>query len=150
MDSNQRIFLLVDDDSDDRELFLEAVESLDPPVQCLVAIDGQDALDLLASLNDEDLPEVIFLDVNMPVMNGWDCLKTIKQQEKYKHIPVIMCSTSSHQREIDTAIDLGALCFCVKPEKFTTLKQIVEIVNKHLGDNLQEELQKSKTVSFKC
>ncbi len=148
MDLNKRIFLLVDDDEDDRELFEEAIQSLDSQMKCHLATDGKQALDLLAGLT-EGLPNVIFLDINMPVMNGWHCLKSIKLEEKYKNIPVIMYSTSSHQREVDIAIDLGAMCFCVKPEKFSTLKQILEVVNNNLGGDLLQKLKQNSSGSFR-
>jgi CheY-like chemotaxis protein len=148
MDLNKKIFLLIDDDKDDRELFVEAVESFDSQITGYMAVDGQQALDLLESLSD-GLPDIIFLDINMPVMNGWHCLKALKHDERYRHIPVIMYSTSSHQREVDIAIDLGALCFCVKPEKFSTMKHILEIVHHHLGGKLIEELKKNSEGSFR-
>jgi CheY-like chemotaxis protein len=148
MPINKKIFFLADDDADDRELFGEALESLDSQVTCYMAIDGQQALDLLSTLTNH-LPHVIFLDINMPVMNGWHCLKSIKLEEKYKNIPVIMYSTSSHQREVDIAIDMGALCFCVKPEKFGTLKQILEAVSNNLGENLLQELKQDSSGSFR-
>ena len=148
MDSNKKIFLLVDDDNDDRELFMEAIQTISSQIKCHLATDGQDALDLLGSFTDE-LPDVIFLDINMPVMNGWNFLRAIKLKEEYKNIPVIMYSTSSNQREVDTAIDMGALCFCLKTEKFSSLKQILETVIKNLGANLLQELKQNNNTHFR-
>ena len=117
MSQNKKIFLLVDDDGDDRSLFYEALQSIDPKFICFMAEDGRQALNLLAE-NTGNLPNVIFLDINMPVISGWQCLKSLKTEPLYKNIPVIMYSTSSHQRDMEIAIELGALCFCVKPENF--------------------------------
>lgn len=129
------IFLLVDDDGDDRHLFTEAAGLIQPQITCYVSENGKQAIELLSDLSKQ-LPHVIFLDVNMPVMNGWNCLKELKSNERLKDIPVIMYSTTSHQREVDIACEMGAHCFCVKPEKFTLLKQILEVINKNIGSDL--------------
>ena len=147
MNFPNKIFLLVDDDKDDRDLFVEAIESIKIMVKCHVSHNGQGALDLLSGLSDH-LPHVIFLDINMPVMNGWDCLRKLKADDKYKNIPVIMCSTSSSRGESKTAFDLGALCFCTKPDSFSILKQTLEIVSNNLGENLLDAIKKSNIRSF--
>ncbi|MES2592990.1 MAG: response regulator [Bacteroidota bacterium] len=141
------IILLVDDDADERSLFVEAAGTINPPVICHVSPDGKEAMEFLEK-NSDNLPGVIFLDINMPVMNGWHCLKELKSKERLKDIPVIMYSTSSRQREIDIAIDLGAVCFCVKPENFNMLKQILETVNNNLGSNLVEALKQNNLKLF--
>ncbi len=66
-------FLLADDDTDDRELFREALAKIDSPIICYCASDGKE---VLAKLNNKDflLPDIIFLNVNMLGMNGWECL----------------------------------------------------------------------------
>src|SRR5688572_5969241 len=70
-------FLLTDDDKDDRELFSEALASIDPGIICHGAEHGRDALRILNSL-DGSKPDIIFIDINMPVMNGWELLHTLK------------------------------------------------------------------------
>jgi CheY-like chemotaxis protein len=129
----KKTILLVDDDSDDRQLFCEALECVDASVICYYATDGKEALDVLAK---KETPQLIFLDINMPHMNGWQCLKAIKESEIYKHIPVLMYSTSSNQREVDMALNLGALCFFTKPDNFSELKNILEVVAENLHKNL--------------
>jgi CheY-like chemotaxis protein len=121
----KKIFLLADDDGDDRHLFAEALEAVDPSFVCYVVTNGIEVLDILSS---EVSPDLIFLDINMPRMNGWQCLKTIKETEAFKHIPVFMYSTSSHQRDMDIALDLGAHCFVTKPHSFNELKKILKVV----------------------
>src|SRR6187402_2606042 len=103
-------FLLVDDDNDDRELFSEALATVNPVIICDLAADAEEALNKLHS-KDIDAPDMIFLDINLPIMTGWQFLTNLKSQEQYKDIPVIMYSTSSNQRDKDIAKDLGALCF---------------------------------------
>jgi CheY-like chemotaxis protein len=124
--------LLVDDDLDDAGLFMEALEEIDSTVECYCATDGRDALNKLEVLNE---PNVIFMDINMPIMNGWECLTYLKKQDSFRHIPVILYSTSSHQREVAQAFELGALCFFSKPYDFTELKQIMQIVVTSLNND---------------
>jgi CheY-like chemotaxis protein len=136
---NGRIFLLADDDSDDTEMFVEAIAGIDKSINCHSAVDGQEALKKLDELNKK--PDLIFLDVNMPVMTGWQCLKILKEDERYNHIPVIIISTSSHQREIDIAIDLGALCYLTKPNNFNELKQVLQVIVMNIGTELPNALR---------
>jgi CheY-like chemotaxis protein len=119
-------FLLVDDDTDDRELFSEALASVNPDITCDLAADAQEALEKL--YDNEDTPDVIFLDINLPAMTGWQFLRNLKSTEVYKDIPVIMYSTSNNQRDKDIARDLGALCFITKPNAFGKLKSTLAII----------------------
>jgi CheY-like chemotaxis protein len=140
----KKTILLVDDDRSERNLFKEAILEVNPAISYLSAEDGNDALALLASRQD-NLPDVIFMDINMPGMNGWTCLIKIKDDERYAHIPVIMYSTSAHQRDVDIAMEYGALCFCVKPENFKTLTYIIKVVSENLGENLLDAIRQYKT-----
>jgi CheY-like chemotaxis protein len=110
--------LLVDDDSDDCELFQEALSELDSCIACLSACDGIDALLKLEQIQP---PDMIFLDINMPKMDGWQCLSKLKSMPELRHIPVVMYSTSTHQKEINKALQLGASHFFTKPDSFTEL-----------------------------
>ena len=125
--------LLADDDKDDRELFAEALASLDPTVICEEAEDGQQALEFLAN-EQSDPPNLIFLDINMPVMNGWEVLKQMKRNSLYSRIPVIMYTTSSGERERRLATDLGALCLVTKPDDFRLVRNLQSIVIKALNE----------------
>jgi len=120
-------FLLIDDDIDDRELFSEALASVSPSIKCDLAADAEEALNKLVS-REIDIPDVIFLDINLPVMTGWQFLTSLKSRDDYKNIPVIMYSTSSNQRDKDIAKDLGALCFITKPNAFKTLKNTLDVI----------------------
>jgi CheY-like chemotaxis protein len=132
------IFLLIDDDADDSELFREALEEIDQSISLHCAENGEEALKLL---NDVDKPNIIFLDINMPRMNGWECLKKLKSNNAYKDIPVIMYSTSSHQREVDIAIDLGALSFFTKPHSYSELKKMVKGVIEKIETGTLESIR---------
>ena len=133
--NREKIFLLADDDVDDVILFCEALREIDPSIQCYTAHDGKAALDLLDG-GLTHLPDIIFLDINMPRMNGWQCLVKLKDSEKYQGIPVLMYSTSTNQKDADMAVDLGALCFFSKPNEFNELKKVLEVIAANLGPDL--------------
>jgi CheY-like chemotaxis protein len=124
-------FLVIDDDTDDRELFSEALASINPVIVCDQATDGAEALKRLMERQLEE-PDIIFLDINMPVMNGWQFLSRLKKDEVYKDIPVIVYTTSSNLKDKMIAEDLGALCFITKPHAFGHLKSMLGIVAMHV------------------
>jgi CheY-like chemotaxis protein len=126
-----RKFLVVDDDCDDTELFAEAIGSVDASVSCYNVADGKQALDKLTS-KDIERPDLIFLDINMPGMNGWQFLASLKGSESLKAIPVIMYSTSSQRSDIKMAMSSGALCFFTKPNSFLILKNILQTVVEYM------------------
>jgi CheY-like chemotaxis protein len=120
------VVLSVDDDIDDLDLFREALKDVDKSIVCVSARSAQEALNIL---RDEDLrPDHIFLDINMPVMNGRECLEKIKENPKLENIPVVMYSTTSNSQEIKACKKLGAE-FLTKPNRYTDLvKSLSHIV----------------------
>jgi CheY-like chemotaxis protein len=86
--------LLVDDDSDDRGFFADAVAQVSSEVSCITLSNGYA---LLPALSENGKPDIIFLDLNMPGLSGWDCLSLLKEHDSYKDIPVVMYSTSKHE-----------------------------------------------------
>jgi CheY-like chemotaxis protein len=132
MHMSGKIFLLIDDDADDRELFCEALQQIDPGLVCNTAASGRAALDLLAK-GQMEVPHIIFLDLNMPKLNGWKCLTLFREQERYKSIPVILYSTASPGEEGLHHLDKsGFLFFYSKPPDFQCLKKDLTLVVKHL------------------
>ncbi len=121
------IVLLIDDDNDDVELFTEAIHQLSPDITCWSAKDGAHALQML---NGElvVLPDYIFLDVNMPIMGGQECLSEIKSNPRLRNIPVFMYSTTSNDREIEKMKAIGAKDFVVKPPNFNHLVALLKSV----------------------
>src|SRR4051812_39600015 len=101
-------FLVVDDDPDDRDFFMEAINELYPSSHCYSAFNGEDALDKMR-LKLKQIPDFIFLDLNMPRMDGWQCLTEIKSDQKLKNIPVIIFTTSSSEKDKRDTRDLGAV-----------------------------------------
>jgi CheY-like chemotaxis protein len=126
--------LIADDDNDDRDLFCEAVASVDPAIACTTAEDGRQALKALSD-PAAGRPDLIFLDINMPVMNGWEVLKSLKNDERLRDIPVIIYTTSSGENERNKASELGALCFVTKPYSFQAITNMIEGVISDLRSN---------------
>ncbi len=121
MKNKALFFLIVDDDEEDRMIFKEALKEIDLNFCLLTAGEGQEALDLLGSVTVR-VPDYIFLDINMPGMNGKTFLKELKLHDCYKNIPVVVYSTSSTKKDREDAHDLGAYRFLTKP---TSLHDIV-------------------------
>src|SRR5688572_31726184 len=107
--------LLVDDDTTDRELFREAIGL--SPRNCTIteAADGEEAL---AALSSGPLPQLIILDLNMPVKDGRETLKEIKSDPRLRCIPVCVLSTSSAHFDVQNAYENGASLFLEKPHDF--------------------------------
>ncbi len=113
--------LLVDDDLDDQMLFIDAVKEIDPTIQCHVANNGLQAM--LSLRTKSPAPGIIFLDLNMPKMSGYECLAEIKKEKHFEKIPVVIYSTSKIESEKERTIQMGAKHFFTKPPDFTLLKE---------------------------
>ena len=129
MEAN-KIFFIADDDPDDREIFIEALHGIDKLCKCVTAFDGQEALSKLTN-GIGQLPDFIFLDLNMPRMNGKQCLVEIKKNSKLRKIPVIIYSTSTDEKDIAETLELGAAFFLQKPNRFDELSRaLANIISK--------------------
>ncbi len=114
----QNQILLVDDDEDDQSIFLAIVEKIRPALKCATAWNGIDALNIISA--SDPLPEMIFLDLNMPLMNGHQFLTEITKDTRLRNIPVIVLSTSSHLPTREKALlELGAWHFFTKPSSMS-------------------------------
>lgn len=119
MDSLQ--ILLIDDDSDDQEIFTWVIKSIDPQSVIDSASDGVEALE---KLKDEHYqPDLIFLDLNMPRMHGLDCLKGIREIRRLDGCPVVVYSTSSNPQDIAKCRAAGANDYIVKANEVSVIKQ---------------------------
>lgn len=115
----QRYVLLVDDDQDDLFLFSEALTSLDQNITLYSANDGYDALQTLRTTKPP--PDFIFLDLNMPRLNGIEFLSKVKESEQLSEIPVIIYSTSGAHEYKEKTSALGAAHYMVKQNSFKDL-----------------------------
>lgn len=125
--------LYVDDDPDDRQVFEEAIKSLDPAYVCVTA---QDGLDALSYLSLRALPDIVFLDLNMPLMDGKTCLAEIRGNKTTGHLPVIIFTTSSNPSERTECENLGATDFLLKPVSYRHMAEILRSVLSHTSETL--------------
>jgi CheY-like chemotaxis protein len=125
-----KTILIIDDDDDDRSLFLDALKEVNDTVKCLSASNGQDGLNILKNMKGV-LPDLIFLDLNMPCLNGKQCLAEIKNNSDFAHIPVIIYSTTKRFEDVEETKKLGAAYFLTKPALFdgicNAIKMLLEV-----------------------
>ena len=124
MNSKQLNILLADDDIDDCHFFKEALEALPQTTKLTVVHDGDELMNHLVE-NAERLPHLLFLDINMPRKNGFECLSEIKNNETLKDLPVVMFSTSGAQDKINILFKNGADVYIRKPSNFAQLVQVI-------------------------
>ncbi|MDQ3015711.1 MAG: response regulator [Bacteroidota bacterium] len=123
--SNGDLFvLLADDDADDRMFFEDAVEEIELKINLLTVKDGQELISFLER-DTVMLPQVLFLDLNMPFKNGLQCLHEIRSNASLNDICIVLYSTTARQTDIDEGFDRGANFFIHKPSSFTDLKKIL-------------------------
>lgn len=120
--------LLIDDDLDDQLFFTDAINGIEGAILHGVANNGKEALDILK--NPLRLPDIIFMDINMPVMNGIECLTEIIKSPQIKNIPVIMLSSDTGKTELTRT--LGAKAFIKKP---SDSKRLQELLEQHINLN---------------
>ena len=120
---------LADDDADDRAFFADALKEVNIQTELTTTSDG---IELMTTLDESVTvpppPHVIFLDLNMPRKNGYECLKEIRQTSKLKDIPVVIFSTSDNAHAIETTYKLGANCYVLKPNSHELLIRCIETV----------------------
>lgn len=114
---------LVDDDEDDQLFFLEALQEIDDSIEFSFAENGKKALSKLNEL--VQLPDVIFLDINMPELNGFECLKELKKCARLRTVPVIMLSTSVSFHDMNYSKELGAEMFYTQPSSYNKLRDLL-------------------------
>ena len=119
--------ILVDDDEDDRLFFTDAFEELKISTKIQTFKDGVELMDYLNS-DEVVLPEILFLDLNMPKKNGIECLNEIKANSKFNNIAIAIYSTSSSEEHIEETFVKGANIYIKKPSDFNTLKKVLQDV----------------------
>ena len=127
MTQKNRPIYLVDDDDDDRVLFQDALKEVNNDVDLVTLKDGEELMDVLEK-NVPPEPHIIFLDLNMPRKNGFECLYEIKRSNKLKDIPIIVFSTATQQDAIMRAYQNGANYYICKPNTFLLLKKVISHV----------------------
>lgn len=127
MQHDSILITLADDDEDDRLFFTDAFEELKINTIVNTVNNGKELLNYL-NHPETILPNIVFLDLNMPILNGIDCLKQIKANDKFKDIAVAIYSTSSSDQDVEDTFVLGANIYIKKPSNFDELKKILSDV----------------------
>ncbi len=127
MQKEHIIIALADDDADDRLFFKDAFDELKINTKVSTHCDG---VELMNYLHDQNtiLPNILFLDLNMPRKNGLECLLEIKKVEKFNDIAIAIYSTSSSEEDIENTFVNGANIYIKKPSDFSTLKKVLSEV----------------------
>jgi CheY-like chemotaxis protein len=132
--------LLADDDVDDCILFEDALEELSLACDLNVVNNGVDLMKYLHSTTGK-LPDILFLDLNMPLKTGYECLEEIKSSDRLNQLKVIILSTSYNKEDVDTLYENGAYFYIRKPAKYSELR---EILAKAIRSVSAEEFQPRK------
>ncbi len=117
----QKVILLIDDDEDEHEIFLSALRKTNNSYNFISADSCEQGLNILKKLE----PDYIFVDVNMPRVNGMTCLEEIKKISKIAHVPVYMYSTGINTQEGQKALQMGAADYIIKPNSISTLSSVL-------------------------
>jgi CheY-like chemotaxis protein len=125
------VILHADDDQDDVDFFCEIIDAIDPKIVCHTFPNGEQLLSYL-----EDcivVPDLIFLDINMPLMDGFECLKQLKTRKETRPIPVIIFTTSGRKVDMDRVKKAGAADYIVKDHDFAeSYKLVVKALKPYL------------------
>jgi CheY-like chemotaxis protein len=119
--------LLADDDEDDRLLFTDALKELKIKTIVHTVNDGIELMEYLAE-NENNLPQLLFLDLNMPRKDGFECLKEIRSNRKFAEVAIAIYSTSLAEKDIEETFLTGANVYINKPKSFDGIKQALNTV----------------------
>lgn len=128
---NRLLWFVIDDDLDDQEIFTIAAKKVDPDIKCAFANDGVHAINRFRS-DPAFNPGSIFLDVNMPRMNGVECLEELRKLGSLRNVPIFICSTSADPKIIANVKNLGAHDFIVKPSTIAEFVTVLAAVHQKL------------------
>jgi CheY-like chemotaxis protein len=124
--NNERPYILVaDDDPEDQEILADRFRRSNPDVGFRWMANGYEVLDFLRTCPTEDLPQLMVIDYKMPGITGAELLQSIQHEERYRHIPKIIWSTSKNQEYIDKALNSGADGFFPKPDDMSSFDRLV-------------------------
>ena len=133
---NTNLFLAEDDD-EDIKFFTDIITDISPDIQISVAKNGIELMSLLET--EKLLPDFIFLDLNMPIKTGFECLKEIRSSEKWKAIKIVILTTSSQREQVKEVYKMGADLYLQKPNSYSTFRDT-------LSKCLQMDWESLKTI----
>ncbi len=122
--------LIAEDDDVDIMTIKRAFKKLGVLNELIVTRNGEEILSYLDN-PDNQMPCIIILDINMPKMNGHECLKKLKQNFKYKHTPIFMLSSSSEQYDVDRSFNRGIAGYILKEVEFDSFIDSIKVLNPH-------------------
>ncbi|MBA4140737.1 MAG: response regulator [Segetibacter sp.] len=120
---DRRRFFLLDDDNDEGEIYSEIISESKMPIELHCFSKGAQMFDFLQK---HRAPDIFILDVNLPGISGIECIRRLKADERYKSVPVVVCTSISNQGKLEESISAGALCYTVKPFDFSGYKTLLE------------------------
>ncbi len=123
--TKKKHIIMADDDADVTDMFRDMADDQCPDLKITLAVNGMQTLELLKLIPS---PDAIILDINMPLMNGKDCLSKIRSNPAYDGIPIIMLSSGNNDKEIKSCLSAGANFYFTKPSSYFELKYIVNSV----------------------
>jgi DNA-binding NarL/FixJ family response regulator len=126
MKSHISVFI-IDDDPDDSELLTEAILEVDPNIVCSSSSGSIGALTIL-SVEQLIIPDFIFLDLNMPMMNGKECLVELRKIQQLNSAKVVVYTTSQREDDVKEMLGLSAAYFLIKPSSFDHLKKAINYI----------------------
>jgi CheY-like chemotaxis protein len=146
--------LLIDDDPDDREFFKTALKELDENYICITFQNGHEAIRMLNAGDETDKPDLIFIDLHMPLIDGRNCLREIKNIDKLKNTPAFLYSTNTDPSLAEEIIKLGGSGIIIKAASIPAItRQLAEIIDglqpSHLSDDLAPENPENNILAIK-
>jgi CheY-like chemotaxis protein len=141
--SNLINILIADDDKDDALMLAEALQDILPSCNCITVPDGIAALRFIKT---NVAPELVFLDLNMPLKNGINCLKDIYNLNLLPNTPIVIYSTSKNIKDINDSYEYGASFYIVKPASYVELTRLIKRAITILGKPKHERADKSNFV----
>lgn len=125
--------MIADDDEDDCVFFKDALEELNVSIRLTCFSNGAELMDVLSTVHFKSLPDILFLDMNMPLKNGMECLIEIRNNKTFDKLPIIIFSTSSQKEAVHAAYENGATFYLKKPDSFNKLKHALEEIYKSIS-----------------
>jgi DNA-binding response OmpR family regulator len=119
---------LAEDDADDRIFFEDALREVTIATKLTLSRNGLELMSNLESVIEPPPPDVIFLDLNMPLKNGFQCLEEIRNTDKLKGIPIVILSTTANNDTVNKTYENGANHYICKPQSFGLLVKAIETV----------------------
>ncbi|MFP4380518.1 MAG: response regulator [Candidatus Sumerlaeia bacterium] len=133
-DLNRKVILLAEDNPADQHLTRRALEDVNCPHELVVVRDGEDALEYLtrsgkyADSSQCPYPDLVLLDINMPKINGKEVLKNMRADNRTRHIPVLVLTTSNQENDVQEAYRLGANAYITKPDRYDGFIEIAKAI----------------------